>query len=104
MHESEKKINEEIQITDRNYENEWFKLKNFNYDGICSNPFKYKPNNKRDLLFNTVFYDNIEKWKEHKPEIKEAIELSHHTIPNATKILYLYGELISNINRPSGSK
>ena len=75
------------------YENELFNLSNFNYEGICSNPFQYKENNKRDLLFNTIFYDDIEKWKKHKKEIREAIEMSKHTIPHATKILYLYGDI-----------
>ena len=77
----------------KNFENQYFNLNNFNYSGVCSNPFKYKPNNKRDLLFNTAFYDDKESWDNHKEEIQLAIEMSHHTIPDATKILYLYGNV-----------
>ena len=72
------------------YENKHFKLENFNYKGKCSNPFKYKQNNKRDLLFNTLYYNDINQWNKDKEEIKEAIELSHNTILNVTKIVYIY--------------
>ena len=82
-----------INIQHSTFKNNKFDLSHFNYSGICSNPFKYKQNNKRDLIFNSVYYDDVETWKKHKEEIQQAIELSHHTIPHATKILYLYGDI-----------
>ena len=91
-------INEELSPSKHKFKlnstfsNEYFNLNNFNYSNVCSNPFKFKQNNEKDLLFNSVFYDNMKTWKKHKKEIKQAIEMSHSTIPFATKILYLYGD------------
>ena len=75
------------------YENERFNLENFNYKDNCNFPFKYKPSNKRDLLFNSIFYRTKKQWKKHKSQIQQAIGLSNKTIGNATKILYLYGKV-----------
>ena len=77
----------------RIYKNNRFNLKNFNYKDNCNFPFKYKPNNQRDLLFNAVFYDDEKSWRRHKEQIQQAISLSNSTIGNVTKILYLYGKV-----------
>ena len=74
-------------------ENSRWDLSNFNFSGVCSNPFKYKANNKSDLIFNTIYYNGDNQWKKHKESILEAIELSHQTVPHATKIVYLYGNI-----------
>ena len=48
------------------YVDEKLNLSNFNFEGKCREPFKYKPNNKRDLLFTGIKYDNTWVWKKDK--------------------------------------
>ena len=67
-------------------------LNNFNYKGKCREPFKYKRNNKRDLIFTGIKYDNREKWMSHKQSIVFATKLMQNTIPHARKVCVIYDD------------
>ncbi|EDR24117.1 hypothetical protein EDI_199070 [Entamoeba dispar SAW760] len=74
------------------YEDKLFNLYNFNYSGECAVPFKYKPNNKRDLLIYGVYFSDKRKWNKQQQTTLQTLSLNQNGIPNATKILLLCGE------------
>ncbi|EDR28211.1 hypothetical protein EDI_169700 [Entamoeba dispar SAW760] len=74
------------------YEDRFFNLYNFNYSGECSNTFKYKPNNKRDLLIYGAYFSDKRSWIGQRQMTLQTLSLNQNGIPNATKILMLCGE------------
>ena len=73
--------------------NDKLNLSNFNYEGKCREAFKYKPHNKRDLVFTAIKYDDKKKWKHHKSQILLSMSIMNNTIPKATKVLVVYSEI-----------
>ena len=67
-------------------------LNNFNYEGKRREIFKFKPNNKRDLVFSALYYRDKDKWKQHKETTIQTLSINKSGIPNAKKILAVYGE------------
>ena len=65
---------------------------NFNYDNECGDVFKYEPNNKRDLIFYSIYYSSEELYDQHKNNVLFAQSINQKSIPNAKRILYLYGD------------
>ncbi|GAB1220291.1 hypothetical protein ENUP19_0050G0073 [Entamoeba nuttalli] len=74
------------------YEDRLFKLYNFNYSEECAAPFKYKPNNQRDLLIYGVYFSNKRSWIDQRQMTLQTLSINQNGIPNATKILLLCGE------------
>ena len=73
------------------FSNKKFNTTKFNYENECRNIFKYKPNDKRDLIFSSyTFHKNG--WTKTKKMITTTMSITQSGVPNATKILYLYGE------------
>ena len=64
----------------------------FYYDGECREPFKYKRNNKRDLLFHAYYFKDEEVWNKKKTHMKTTFEINKSGIPNATKVFFTYGD------------
>ena len=90
--------NELYKFIQPTYSDDRLILTNFNFEGKCREPFKYKRNNERDLIFTGIRYDNKKKWIKHKQSIKFATNLMNNTIPNAKKVCVIYGnddELVS---------
>ena len=54
---NEHKMNKKENITEF-YEDNLLNTANFNYKGECKKIFKYEPNNKRDLIFYSMYYKN----------------------------------------------
>lgn len=79
-------------FTQPSYSDKKINLKNFNYKNKCREPFKYKPNNKRDLVFTGMRYTDMKKWKEHKQTIEYTSRLMKNTIPNARKVCVIYDD------------
>ena len=82
--------NKNIQFKQPTYSDNKINLTNFNYTGKCGNVFKYKQNNKRDLIFTAIKYNTNFTWRKHKPYIIESTNLLKNTIPNAKKVCILY--------------
>ena len=66
----------------------------FNYEGECREPFKYKNNNKRDLLFHAYYFKNEEDWIKQKERLITTFEINKSGIPNVTKVFFIYGNTI----------
>ena len=64
----------------------------FNYNGECREPFKYKRNNKRDLVFHSYHFKDEESWNQLKQRFIDAFEINKSGIPNARKIFMTYGD------------
>ena len=74
------------------YKDKKLNIKNFNYDNECGDVFKYEPNNKRDLIFYSMYYRSKYDYQRHKPDVILTQSINQKSIPNAKRILYLYGD------------
>ena len=81
------KLTEFIQPT---FVNEYVNLSNFNYEGKCREPFRYKQNNEKDLVFTAIKYHDINLWERDKKFIKMTSDMMKNTIPNAKKVCVIY--------------
>ena len=81
------KLTEFIQPT---FVNEYVNLSNFNYEGKCREPFRYKQNNEKDLVFTAIKYQDIDLWEKDNKSIKFVSDMMKNTIPNAKKVCVIY--------------
>ncbi|EDR22522.1 hypothetical protein EDI_157710 [Entamoeba dispar SAW760] len=89
------RLNKEIIMKQKirsTYKDKLLDLSHFNYDEECGKPFKYKPNNKRDLLIYGGYFPDKQKWLKQREVIINTLSINQNGIPNATKILLLCGE------------
>ncbi|ELP90198.1 hypothetical protein EIN_482620 [Entamoeba invadens IP1] len=59
-------------------------------DGVCSNVFKYQPNNKRDLWLTAVGVISDSYYKKIMKEVSLVLGLAHSLIPHADKVIILF--------------
>ena len=72
----------------------------FNYEGECREPFKYKKNNKRDLIFHSYHFKSKRDWFNIKNDFKTTFDINNSGIPYATKVFITYGNLyIDDMNK-----
>ena len=64
----------------------------FNYEGKCQDVFISKSNNKRDLLFLATYFERKNDWIATKETTLRNLRITNSGIPNATKVIMLYGE------------
>ena len=64
----------------------------FNYEGKCQDVFISKSNNKRDLLFLGTYFERKNDWITTKETTLRNLRITNSGIPNATKVIMLYGE------------
>ncbi|ELP94536.1 hypothetical protein EIN_116470 [Entamoeba invadens IP1] len=86
--------------TTPNYHNQIISTTHFNYSGVCSNVFKYQPNNKRDLWLTAVGVTSDSYYKKIMKDVPLVLGLAHSSIPHADKVIilfkgYNYSELIT---------
>ena len=65
----------------------------FNYEGNCSKVFVSRNNNKRDLLIVAIRFTKSLSWKKQKETTLKVLDINNSGIPDATKILFLYGKV-----------
>ena len=73
------------------YYDDLLDLRQFNYNGECQKYFKYKPNNKRDLVAYGLSYHNPSVMKRDMEIIIRSQSINQQTIGNATRIVFFYG-------------
>ncbi|EDR26496.1 hypothetical protein EDI_116060 [Entamoeba dispar SAW760] len=74
------------------FKNEAIDTSKFLYDGKCRDIFRYKPNNKRDLVFWAMYFKNQEMWVKQRETIVRTMSILKSGIPNVKKVLVLYGQ------------
>ena len=74
------------------YKDSMIDTEKFNYDGECGDFFKYKENNERDLIFYSIYYKDEKSFLRHKEKSYMTHSINKASIPNAKRILYLYGD------------
>ncbi|GAB1218895.1 hypothetical protein ENUP19_0008G0019 [Entamoeba nuttalli] len=74
------------------YVDSLFNMTQFNYSGECGKVFKYKANNKRDLLLFASSFDDPQRWSKMKESSQHIMALTDSALPRATKLLLLLGD------------
>ncbi|EKE41780.1 hypothetical protein ENUP19_0205G0031 [Entamoeba nuttalli] len=74
------------------FKNEVIDISKFLYNGKCQDIFRYKPNNKRDLVFWAMYFKSQDMWIKQRETIVKTMSILKSGIPNVKKVLVLYGE------------
>ncbi|ELP94537.1 hypothetical protein EIN_116480 [Entamoeba invadens IP1] len=82
------------------YTDTYLNVSNFNYTGKCSEVFKYKKNNPRDLFLTAIYFKNPNVWFTIKDRAVRCLKVAQSGIPKATrKVLLLSDDEIPDFTK-----
>ncbi|ELP92500.1 hypothetical protein EIN_324180, partial [Entamoeba invadens IP1] len=81
-----------IKFQQSTFHNSFIDLRNFNYNGVCKDVYKYTANNERDLWLTSYAYENYKSFLNANVTTPFVLDLLNSSIPHATKVFLLLSD------------